>query len=530
MFNLISRHSPDNIKNDVLSGLTVALALVPEAVAFALVAHVHPLLGLYAAFMMALISALIGGRPGMISGATGAIAVVVVALVLQHGVEYLFAAVVLMGLLQILFGVLRLGKFIRLVPYPVFLGFVNGLAMVIFLAQLEHFKVTDASGQKHWMGSQELLVMVGLIALTMAIIQFLPKLTRAVPSTLAAIVVGTLLVLGLNIDTKTVGDMASIAGDLPSFHWPDVPFDWETLKIVFPYAFVMALVGLIESLLTLNLVDELTETVGRPNQECIGQGVANTVTGLFGGMGGCAMVGQSMINIKSGGRGRLSGIAAGLFLLLFILVGSPLIERIPVAVLIGVMFMVVIGTFEWGSFKLFGKVPWPDVLIGITVAVVTVLSDLAVAVVTGVILSALVFAWQHARHIGVRVYFNEKGGKVYELSGPLFFASTQNFQELFTPKADPDEVIVDFKDSRVVDHSALEAIDKLAERYKRTGKNLHLVHLSPECRQMLKTAGELVEVNVLEDPTYHLVVDKAAELLQGEAPAESRQDAPRRNA
>lgn len=504
MFNLISKHSPKNAKNDILSGITVALALVPEAVAFALVAHVHPLVGLYAAFLMGLIASIVGGRPGMITGATGAIAVVVVALVIEHGVEYLFAAVILAGLIQITFGLFKLGKFIRLVPYPVFLGFVNGLALVIFLAQLQHFKVTDADGVQQWITGSPLFIMIGLIALTMAIIQFLPKLTTAVPSTLVAIIVGTLLTLGLSLDTRMVGDMASIAGSLPEFSIPEIPFDLDAFTVVLPYAIVIALVGLIESLLTLNLVDELTETRGMPNRECIGQGVANTVTGFFGGMGGCAMVGQSMINVKSGGRGRLSGIVAALALLSFILVASPLIEQIPIAVLIGVMFMVVIGTFEWGSFNLLNKIPPAESLIGISVAVITVFADLAIAVISGVILSALVFAWEHARHINVNTRTNRLGGKVYELNGPLFFASVQNFQELFTPADDPDDVVVDFANSRVADHSAIEAIDKLAERYERHHKRLHLKHLSPECRRLLHKAGDLVEVNVVEDPSYHV--------------------------
>jgi len=509
MFDLIRKNSPTNIKNDMLSGLTVALALVPEAVAFAFVAHVDPLVGLYAAFMMGLIAAIVGGRPGMITGATGAIAVVIVALVLEHGLEYLLAAVVLMGIIQIIFGALKLGKFIRLVPHPVFLGFVNGLAMVIFLAQLQHFKVdTSVEGVTAWITGAPLLIMLGLIALTMAIIHFLPRITTAVPSTLVAIIAGSGLTILLSLNTSTVGDMASIAGGLPTFHIPQVPFTFETFKIVLPYAFIMAMVGLIESLLTLNLVDELTETRGQPNRECIGQGVANTVTGVFGGMGGCAMVGQSIINIKSGGRGRLSGISAALFLLAFILVAAPLIERIPIAVLVGVMFMVVIGTFEWCSFRLIGKIPLADTIIGISVAVITVFADLAIAVVTGVILSALAFAWNHAREINTNISYNKMGGKVYQLNGPLFFASVQNFQELFTPHEDPDDVVVDFQNSRVTDHSAIEAIDKLAVRYNKVGKRLHLKHVSPECRALLKTAGPLVEVNVVEDPTYHVAVDK----------------------
>lgn len=508
MFSIISKRK-ECIKNDLLSGLTVALALVPEAVAFALLAGLHPLTGLYAAFTIGLIASIVGGRPGMISGATGAIAVVVATLVATHGVEYLFAAVIMMGLIQIAFGVLKLGKFIRLVPHPVFLGFVNGLAMVIFIAQLEHFKIPGAGGGHEWISGSALYIMLALIVLTMLIIQYLPRLTKAVPSTLAAIIVGTLVVIGLGLDTRTVADMASIKGEFPPFHLPDIELSWEALKIVFPYAMVMALVGLIESLLTLNLVDELTETTGHPNRECIGQGVANTVTGMFSGMGGCAMVGQSIINIKSGGRGRVSGISAALFLLVFILYASSLIEVIPIAVLVGVMLMVVIGTFEWGSLRLFGKVPMADLLIVIAVTLITVITDnLALAVISGVILSALVFAWEHARHINADISYNKMGDKVYEINGPLFFASTQNFQEIFNPKEDTDDVVVDFKNSRVADHSAIEAIDKLAERYDRAQKRLHLKHLTQECRLLLKNAGPLVEVNVVEDPHYHVADDK----------------------
>lgn len=514
MFELIQRHAPSGVKNDVLSGLTVALALVPEAVAFALIAQVHPLVGLYAAFFMGLITAVFGGRPGMISGATGAIAVVAVGLVVTHGVEYLFAAVVLMGFLQILFGVFKLGKFIRLVPHPVFLGFVNGLALVIFLAQLEHFKLTDEAGATSWMGGMPLVIMLGLALLTMLIIHFLPKLTKAVPSTLAAIIIGAVLTLALGLDTRSVGDMASIAGGLPQFHLPEIAWGWEAFWVVLPYSVIMAAVGLIESLLTLNLIDEVTETQGRPNRECIAQGAANTVTGLFGGMGGCAMVGQSMINIKSGGRGRLSGISASLFLLAFILVASPLIEQIPIAVLVGVMFMVVIGTFEWCSLRLWRKIPLADSLIGISVMLITVFADLAIAVITGVILSALVFAWGHAKRIDAQISYNRMGGKVYSLVGPLFFASVQNFQELFTPSDDPDDVVVDFQRSRVADHSAIQAIDKLAERYEKAGRRLHIKHLSEECRLLLKKAGDLVEVNVVEDPQYHVAADKVALTIQ----------------
>ncbi len=495
-------------KNDILSGLTVALALVPEAVAFAFVAGVQPLVGLYAAFMVGLITAVIGGRPGMISGATGALAVVMVSLVAQHGVEYLFATVVLMGLIQIMVGALRLGKFIRIVPHPVMLGFVNGLAIVIFLAQLNNFKLKDANGHLQWLSGDALWIMLGLVALTMAIIHFLPKLTKAVPSSLVAIIVISLAVIFLGMDSRTVGDLASISGGLPQFHIPMVPLNWQTLGIILPYAVILAAIGLIESLLTLNLIDEITDTRGRSNKECVGQGVANTVTGLFGGMGGCAMIGQSMINVNSGGRGRLSGITAALFLLLFILFASDLIEMIPLAALTGVMFMVVIGTFEWSSFRIMDKIPLSDAFVLILVSAVTVATDLAIAVVVGVIVSALVFAWQHAKHIQVKSYLNEMGGKVYELEGPLFFASVRNFQDLFDPKNDPDDVVVEFQKSRVYDHSAIEAIDTLAERYLNAHKRLHLRHLSPECTQLLKKAGNLVEVNVIEDPGYHIAVDQ----------------------
>mgnify|MGYP001824194315 FL=1 len=497
-------------KNEILSGLTVALALVPEAVAFAFVAGVDPLVGLYAAFMVGLLAAIFGGRPGMISGATGAMAVVMVGLVAQHGVEYLFAAVVLTGLFQIGAGVLRLGKFIRIVPHPVMLGFVNGLAIVIFLAQLQHFQVTSPEGVKEWMTGEPLLLFAGLILLTMAIIHLLPKLTGAFPAALAAIITVSLLVLVLELDTATVGDLASIRGGLPAFHIPSVPFNFETLMIILPYSFILAAVGLIESLLTLSLIDEVTNTRGRGNRECMGQGIANTVTGLFGGMGGCAMIGQSMINVNSGGRQRLSGVAAALFLLMFILFASPLIERIPMAALVGVMFVVVVATFEWSSMRIMGKIPLSDAFILVLVSAVTVFTDLAIAVVVGVIVSALVFAWEHAKHINIKTYDDAQGSRVHELNGPLFFGSVKNFLELFNPEADPDDVIVEFQNSRVADHSAIEAIDTLAERYIRAGKTLHLRHLSAECRQLLRTAGDLVEVNVMEDPRYHVADDQMA--------------------
>ncbi len=515
MFNLISK-TTENPKDDILSGLTVALALVPEAVAFAFVAGVNPLVGLYAAFMVGLITSIFGGRPGMISGATGAMAVVMVALVADHGVEYLFAAVVLCGLIQVLAGVLKLGKFIRLVPQPVMLGFVNGLAIVIFLSQIGQFTndsmqseslLTNVASLPAWLSDNG--VMLALMLIAMIIIHFLPKFTKLVPSALAAIVAITLAVIFLGLDTRTVGDVANIAGGLPEFSIPNVPFTLETLWIILPYSFILAGVGLIESLLTLTLIDELTQTRGRGNRECIAQGASNTVNGFFGGMGGCAMIGQSMININSGGRGRLSGITAAVALLLFILFGSSIIEQIPLAALVGVMMMVVIGTFEWSSFRILKKVPKKDAFVLILVSAVTVATDLAMAVVVGVIVSALVFAWEHAQHIRADIK-EENGVKTYELHGPLFFGSTSFFLELFDPQNDPDEVVIEFKHSRVADHSGLEVIDVLADRYLKLGKKLSLKHLSPECRQLLKNAGDMVEVDVIEDPKYHVVTDKLA--------------------
>lgn len=495
------------IKTELLAGLTVALALVPEAVAFAFVAGVNPLVGLYAAFFVGLITACIGGRPGMISGATGALAVVMVSLVAQHGVEYLFATVVLMGIMQIAVGILKWGKFIRMVPHPVMLGFVNGLAIVIFLAQLGQFKVPDASGGLTWMGGWELYLMLGLVALTMAVTWLLPKITTSFPAPLAGILVVWGLVLGFNLDTRSVGDLASISGGLPDFHIPMVPLTLETLQIIFPYAVILAAIGLIESLLTLNLVADLTNTKGGASKECVAQGTANIVTGFFGGMGGCAMIGQSMINVKSGARTRISGIAAALFLLSFIVIASPLIEQIPVAALVGVMFMVVIGTFAWASLKIVHKIPLTDALVMVIVTCVTVYADLAVAVVVGVIISALAYAWNAASRISARVGTSKEGWKVYRLSGPLFFGSTTGFVDLFNPQNDPDDVVVDFIDSRVVDHSGLEAIDALASKYVAAGKRLHLRHLSPDCQKLLSKAGNLVEVSVLEDPDYEVAVD-----------------------
>jgi SulP family sulfate permease len=494
------------IKTEVLSGLTVALALVPEAVAFAFVAGVHPLVGLYAAFIVGLITALIGGRPGMISGATGALAVVMVALVASHGVEYLFATVVLMGILQILAGALHLGKFIRLVPHPVMMGFVNGLAIVIFLAQLAQFQIMGPDGVKVWMTGWPLVTMLGLVVLTMFIIWVMPKITAAVPAPLAGIVVVVAIVVGFGIDVPRVGDLASIKGGLPLFHIPMVPITMETMRIIFPYAMILAAIGLIESLLTLNLVSEITGKTGGASQECMAQGLSNTVTGFFGGMGGCAMIGQSIINMKSGGRTRLSGISSALFLLAFILVASSLIEQIPLAALVGVMFMVVIGTFAWQSVTILRRIPLTDALVMVLVTIVTVLTDLAIAVIVGVIVSALAYAWNNATRIHASTEETAEGGKVYQIEGPLFFGSTDGFAEFFDPKNDPDLVIVDFMDSRVVDQSALQAIEALASRYQAVGKTLQLRHLSHDCHQLLKRAGQLM-IDSDDDPHYGIAVD-----------------------
>ncbi|HEV7282133.1 MAG TPA: SulP family inorganic anion transporter [Pirellulaceae bacterium] len=560
-------------KDDTLSGLTVALALVPEAVAFAFVAGVSPIIGLYSAFFLCLIAALVGGRPGMISGATGAMAVIVVSLVAIHGIEYLFPTVVLCGVLQILVGVAKLGKLIRMVPHSVMLGFVNGLAIVILTAQFDSFRTTSAIGQTSLVWGFPLAIMAGLVALTMAIIWLLPKATKVVPASLVAILLVSVIAFAANraLDpalappgsrnvVMTVGDMllskarqqavaqstgvdahgvslaavgqdesaiaerartaassidaseVGLSAGLPRpffLEYALPPLNLATLWIILPFALTLTAVGLIESLMTLTLIDELTETRGQGNRECVGQGVANVVCGLFGGMGGCAMIGQSLINVNSGGRGRLSGVVAAVCLLAFVLFLAPWIEMIPMAALVGVMFMVVIGTFEWASLRMFGKVPFSDLLVMCVVAGYTaVMHDLAAAVVIGVIVSALVFAWRHARHMGADVKLDEFGSKIYQLHGPLFFASVSSFKDLFDPANDPDDVVIDFYYTRVYDQSGLEAINGLAEKYADRGKRLHLTHLSPECRQLLDRAKGFVEVNLSEDPQYHVATDR----------------------
>lgn len=503
-FNLFDLSQRVDYKTEVLSGLTVALALVPEAIAFAFIAGLSPLTGLYAAFMMGLVTAIFGGRPGMISGATGAVAIVIVTLAKSHGVEYIFATVILAGILQMSAGFLRLGKLIRLVPQSVIYGFVNGLAIIIFMSQLEQFK--DGSG--NWLTGSSLYILLGLVFLTMIIIWGLPKLTKFIPASLASILIVFGIVYFLKIDTRTVGDMASIQGAFPPFHIPSIPFNWETIVIVFPYAAIVAGVGLIESLLTLNIVDEITETRGSGNKEAVAQGAANILSGFFSGMGGCAMIGQSLINISNGARARLSGIVAAVMLLIFVMFGSSLIEKVPMAALTGLMIMVAIGTFEWASFRTFTKMPRSDIFVMVMVTLVTVLlHNLALAVIIGVVIAALVFAWDNAKRIRARKTIDENGVKHYEIYGPLFFGSVTAFNDKFDIHNDPNEVIIDFAESRVVDMSAIEALNKLTERYHKVGKKIHLKHLSADCRKLLRNAEQIIDVNVMEDPTYKVVSD-----------------------
>ncbi|MEJ6546535.1 MAG: SulP family inorganic anion transporter [Flavobacteriaceae bacterium] len=504
IFNLFDFSQKINYKTEVLSGLTVALALVPEAIAFALIAGLSPLTGLYAAFVVGLVTAIFGGRPGMISGATGAVAIVIVSLANEYGVEYVFATVILAGIMQALAGFLKLGKLMRLVPHPVIFGFVNGLAIIIFMSQMAQFK--DVNGD--WLTGQSLYVLLGLVSLTMIIIWGLPKLSKAIPASLVAILTVFGLVFFLGIDTRTIGDIASIEGGFPPFHLPEIPLTLETLSIIFPFAAIVAGVGLIESLLTLNIVDEITETRGNGNKEAIAQGTANILSGVFSGMGGCAMIGQSLINTSNGARARLSGIVAAIMLLVFIMFGASFIERMPMAALTGLMIMVAIGTFEWASLKTFNKMPKSDILVMILVTLVTVfLHNLALAVLVGVIISALVFSWDNAKRIRARKTTDAMGVKHYEIYGPLFFGSITAFNEKFDVLNDPAEVIIDFKESRVVDMSAIEALNKITERYVKVGKKVHLKHLSQDCKALLRNADAIIEVNVLEDPTYKVVTN-----------------------
>jgi len=502
--NLFNFKQKVDYKNEVLSGLTVALALVPEAVAFALIAGLSPLTGLYAAFMMGFVTSILGGRPGMISGATGAVAVVLVTLAKDHGPDYIFATVILAGILQLSAGFLKLGKFMRLVPTPVILGFVNGLAVIIFMSQIAQFKSDTGA----WLKGAEMGLFAGLVALAMLIIWGLPKITKAVPASLTAILVVFAISTLFGLNTRTVGDITSIAGGFPPFHIPDIPFDWQTIQLIFPYAAIVAGVGLIESLLTLNIIDEITDTRGRSNKECIAQGTANILSGLFSGMGGCAMIGQSLINISSGARARLSGIVASVMLLVFIMFGSSIIEKVPMAALTGVMIMVSIGTFEWASLRTFRRMPVSDIWVMVLVALVTIfLHNLALAVLVGVIIAALVFAWDNAKRIRAKKFIDEQGWKHYEIFGPLFFGSISVFNEKFDVQNDPDHVVIDFSESRVVDMSAIEALNKLTERFAKAGKKVHLRHLSKDCTALLEKASAIIEVNYYKDPSYKVVTD-----------------------
>ena len=508
VLNLFNFKQKIDYKVEILAGLTVAMTMMPESLSFAILAGFPPLVGLYAAFIMGLVTAVFGGRPGLISGGAGATVVVLIALMQSHGLEYVFAAVALAGIVQILVGVFKFGKFIRLVPQPVMYGFVNGLAVIIFMAQFEQFK-TSVNGESTWLAGSALYIMAGLVALTIAIVLFFPKITKAVPPSLVAIIVVFLVVLGFNIDTKTVSDIASVSGGFPPFHIPEIPFTLETFQIIMPYAFIMAGVGLTEGLLTLNLVDEITATRGNGNRECIAQGSANILNGFFFGMGGCPMIAQTLVNLSAGARARLSGVIAAITILIIILFGAPIIGMLPMAALTGVMIMVAVGTFEWASFRIVNKMPKQDIFVGFLVFVITIyLHNLALAVLIGVIISALVFAWESAKRIRARKYVDDQGVKHYEIYGPLFFASVTAFNEKFDVLTDPEEVIIDFSESKVADMSGIDALNKLTVRYKNAGKKLHLRHLSTDCIQLLKNAEDVIEVNILEDPTYKVVVDK----------------------
>jgi len=500
--NLFDFSQKVNYKTEILAGLTVAMTMIPESLSFAILAGFPPLAGLYAAFIMGLVTAIFGGRPGLVSGGAGATVIVLIALMKSNGIEYVFAAVALAGVIQILVGIFKFGKFIRLVPQPVMFGFVNGLAIVIFMSQISQFKV---QGTETWLSGSPLYIMLGLVALTIAIVVGFPKITKAIPASLVAIIVVFAIVMGFGIQTKTVSDIASMAGGFPSFHLPEIPFNFEALKIIFPYALIMASVGLTEGLLTLNLVDEITATKGNGNRECIAQGSANILNGFFFGMGGCPMIAQTLVNLSAGSRARLSGIIAAITILIIILVGAPVIGKLPMAALVGVMIMVAIGTFEWASFKIINKMPKHDIFVGILVAAITVLlHNLALAVLIGVIVSALVFAWESAKRIRARKFVDENGVKHYEIFGPLFFGSTTAFAEKFDVQDDPSEIVIDFKESRINDMSAIDAVHKITERYAKLNKTVRLRHLSADSKALLQNAHGVIEVNILEDPTYRV--------------------------
>lgn len=504
-FSLFDFSQKVNYKTEILAGLTVAMTMIPESLSFAILAGFPPLVGLYAAFIMGLVTAIFGGRPGLVSGGAGATVIVLIALMKSHGLDYVFAAVALAGVIQILIGVFKLGKFIRLVPQPVMFGFVNGLAVVIFMSQLEQFK-TVINGESVWLSGNPLYIMLGLVVLTITIVLGFPKISKAIPASLVAIMVVFALVLGFGIETKTVADIASVSGGFPPFHIPNIPLNLETLQLILPYGLIMACVGLTEGLLTLNLVDEITGTKGNGNRECVAQGSANILNGFFFGMGGCPMIAQTLVNLSAGSRARLSGIVAALTILCIVLFGAPVIEKLPMAALVGVMFMVAIGTFEWISFRIINKMPKHDIFVGITVALITiVLHNLALAVLIGVIISALVFAWESAKRIRAKKYMDNKGVKHYEIYGPLFFASTTAFSEKFDVLNDPNVIVIDFEESKIADMSAIDAVHKITERYAKVGKTVYLRHLSDDCRQLLQNAQGIIEVNIMEDPTYKVV-------------------------
>lgn len=507
-FNLFDFSQKVNYKTEILAGLTVAMTMIPESLSFAILAGFPPLVGLYGAFIMGIVTAIFGGRPGLISGGAGATVIVLIALMKSHGIEYVFGAIALAGVIQITVGLLKLGKFIRLVPQPVMFGFVNGLAIVIFLSQFEQFK-TIVNGKTEWLTGMPMLIMGGLTALTIVLVSVFPKISKAVPASLAAIIIVFAVVTFLDIDTKQVKDIASISGSLPPFHIPDFPLNWETFQIIFPFALIMAAVGLTEGLLTLNLVDEITATKGNSNRECLAQGGANIFNGFFMGMGGCPMIAQTLVNLSAGSRARLSGIVAALTILLIILVGAPVIELLPMAALTGVMIMVAIGTFEWASLRIFKRMPKSDVFVMLAVTLITVfLHNLALAVLIGVIISALVFAWDNAKRIRARKHIDENGTKHYEISGPLFFGSVTGFAEKFDVQNDPETIIIDFAESRVVDMSAIEALNAVTSRYHKVRKTVYLRHLSPDCIALLRNAEAIIDINIMEDPTYKVAVDK----------------------
>lgn len=507
VLNLFDFKQKVDYKIEILAGLTVAMTMIPESLSFAILAGFPPLVGLYGAFLMGLITAILGGRPGLISGGAGATVIVLIALMNSHGLEYVFGAIALAGVVQIIVGLFKLGKFIRLVPQPVMYGFVNGLAVIIFLSQLEQFKEV-INGNSTWLSGTPLYIMAGLVALTIGIIVLFPKITKKIPASLVAILVVFAVVLIFNIDTKKVVDIASISGSLPPFHIPEIPFTWETFEVILPYGLIMAAVGLTEGLLTLNLVDEITGTRGNSNRECLAQGTANIANGFFYGMGGCPMIAQTLVNLSSGSRARLSGIVAALTILVIILVGAPVIELVPMAALTGVMIMVAIGTFEWSSFKAFTKMPKSDIFVMIIVTLITIfLHNLALAVLIGVIIAALVFAWENAKRIRARKFVDENGVKHYEIFGPLFFGSTTAFAEKFDVTNDPKEIIIDFAESRIADMSAIEAVNALTSRYAKLGKKVHLRHLSADCIRLLKNAEAIIDVNIMEDPEYKVVTN-----------------------